>query len=613
MLAARGALVTGMDLSPTMIAEAQATRECEWASQAAADFWSRTWRSSTPAKNSISCSASRCCSTSWIRSVARSRAAHGGASCARRTHGVARSCARARRKALRHDRVSRATTQCLPRSVRAGRPRAARDRPASTRRRSRPGCCLICGDFHDRCHCGAGARDVAVGAGRHAVRPARRQTLLARGVRPAACHRRRPCPLAAAPHFRSSSSCCSAYSWRSDSGTNRGSVAPGQAGRQRSDQRDQRRRSRPRHAARSLFIAAAANSEATINLKVPKIIARHCLTAARRMRSGVASSRLHRTVRRSMRAPCRAARCSTSRARMFPSKGCAFATARPPASCCAPSTFACSRRTDRGVRCRHRRRRERESGADRAKPLCEQPRRRAFRRFEPQHHRREERVQRTPRCRHLGRAQRSRTLRGAAISVRDNRFTKERIGILTANVSVAIESNELLDSREAAMQLMGTGAVARGNRISGGAAMGIVAENSRGAVIDGNELDGLTAYGIMVKGSADAVRARQSRAQQRLRPGVRGRQCAQPEHRDRQHHHRAQVQRHRCHRRLADPASQSCSATARARAQGRRLRIRAAARKCGRSRSSKATISTHAASSSRHGGAAPPANTGLPR
>jgi parallel beta-helix repeat protein len=96
-------------------------------------------------------------------------------------------------------------------------------------------------------------------------------------------------------------------------------------------------------------------------------------------------------------------------------------------------------------------------------------------------------------------------LRGAAISVRDNRFTKERVGILAANVSVALERNELLDTSEAAMHLMGAGAVVRGNRISGGAAMGIIAENSRGAVIESNELDGLKAYGIMLKGSADAL------------------------------------------------------------------------------------------------------------
>ena len=91
------------------------------------------------------------------------------------------------------------------------------------------------------------------------------------------------------------------------------------------------------------------------------------------------------------------------------------------------------------------------------------------------------------------------------ISIRDNRFTRERIGVLTANVAVSLERNEILDSIEAAMQLMGTGAVARGNRISRGEAMGIIAENSRGVVIENNEIDGLKAYGIMLKASADAV------------------------------------------------------------------------------------------------------------
>ena len=95
--------------------------------------------------------------------------------------------------------------------------------------------------------------------------------------------------------------------------------------------------------------------------------------------------------------------------------------------------------------------------------------------------------------------------RGGAISIRDNRFTKERIGILAANVLIAVERNELLDTGEMAMQLMGTGAIVRSNRVSGGAGMGIVAENSRGTVIESNELDGLDAYGIMVKGSADAL------------------------------------------------------------------------------------------------------------
>jgi parallel beta-helix repeat protein len=95
--------------------------------------------------------------------------------------------------------------------------------------------------------------------------------------------------------------------------------------------------------------------------------------------------------------------------------------------------------------------------------------------------------------------------RGASIGIRDNRFSKERIGILTANVSVLMERNELLDSQEAAMQLMGAGAVARGNRISGGAAMGIVAENAQGVVLEQNEFNGIANYGIMLKSSADTL------------------------------------------------------------------------------------------------------------
>lgn len=95
--------------------------------------------------------------------------------------------------------------------------------------------------------------------------------------------------------------------------------------------------------------------------------------------------------------------------------------------------------------------------------------------------------------------------RGSPVSIRENRFTNERIGVLAANVAVAVERNELLNAREAAVQLMGAGAVVRGNRISGGAAMGVVAENSRGAVIEGNEIDGVQAYGVMLKSSADAL------------------------------------------------------------------------------------------------------------
>lgn len=93
----------------------------------------------------------------------------------------------------------------------------------------------------------------------------------------------------------------------------------------------------------------------------------------------------------------------------------------------------------------------------------------------------------------------------AAISVRNNKFNKDRLGIVAGNVALLVEHNDLAAAREAAVHLIGAGAVVRGNRISGGAAMGIVAENTRAAVIENNELDRLTAYGIMVRGSANAL------------------------------------------------------------------------------------------------------------
>ncbi len=94
---------------------------------------------------------------------------------------------------------------------------------------------------------------------------------------------------------------------------------------------------------------------------------------------------------------------------------------------------------------------------------------------------------------------------GTAISVRENRFNGDRAGVVAANVAVLVERNEFSAATEAAIHLLGAGAVIRGNHISGGPAMGIIAENAREAIIDDNELDHLAAYGIMVRGSANIL------------------------------------------------------------------------------------------------------------
>lgn len=94
---------------------------------------------------------------------------------------------------------------------------------------------------------------------------------------------------------------------------------------------------------------------------------------------------------------------------------------------------------------------------------------------------------------------------GAAISVRDNRFDRDHAGIVAGNIAIVIEHNELSDAQEAAVHLLGAGAVVRGNRVSGGPGMGVVAEGASAAVIENNELDGLAAYGILVRGSASTL------------------------------------------------------------------------------------------------------------
>jgi parallel beta-helix repeat protein len=91
------------------------------------------------------------------------------------------------------------------------------------------------------------------------------------------------------------------------------------------------------------------------------------------------------------------------------------------------------------------------------------------------------------------------------ITVRDNKFADDRMGVIAGNISILLERNELRDTKEAALQLIGAGAVARGNRISGGAAAGIVVEGARGVVIENNELDHITAYGILVRASASTL------------------------------------------------------------------------------------------------------------
>ncbi len=95
--------------------------------------------------------------------------------------------------------------------------------------------------------------------------------------------------------------------------------------------------------------------------------------------------------------------------------------------------------------------------------------------------------------------------RGGTISVRENHFSENGSGVVTGNVTVLLERNDFANARDAAIHLIGAGAVIRGNQIRGGTAMGIIAENAGEAVIDDNELEQFATYAIMVRSSANAL------------------------------------------------------------------------------------------------------------
>jgi parallel beta-helix repeat protein len=89
------------------------------------------------------------------------------------------------------------------------------------------------------------------------------------------------------------------------------------------------------------------------------------------------------------------------------------------------------------------------------------------------------------------------------IGIHDNKFTEN--GIVAGNIKVSIERNDFINAHEADVHVIGEGASIRGNRMNGGASMGIIVENARGALIEDNELEGFAAYGVMVRGSANTL------------------------------------------------------------------------------------------------------------
>ena len=93
----------------------------------------------------------------------------------------------------------------------------------------------------------------------------------------------------------------------------------------------------------------------------------------------------------------------------------------------------------------------------------------------------------------------------AAVSLHDNQFNGDRTGVVLGNVPAVLEHNDFTAMREAAVHVVGEGAVIRNNRVLSGAAAGILVENAAGVLIEDNDLTHLDGYGILLRGASNGL------------------------------------------------------------------------------------------------------------
>jgi parallel beta-helix repeat protein len=87
------------------------------------------------------------------------------------------------------------------------------------------------------------------------------------------------------------------------------------------------------------------------------------------------------------------------------------------------------------------------------------------------------------------------------LNVDRNQFSDNRFGMVFANHRIHVHDNQITLSREAGIQLFGSGAVVEHNTISEGAATGILADGTSGSVIAENEIHNNKAVAIVIKNS----------------------------------------------------------------------------------------------------------------
>jgi parallel beta-helix repeat protein len=95
--------------------------------------------------------------------------------------------------------------------------------------------------------------------------------------------------------------------------------------------------------------------------------------------------------------------------------------------------------------------------------------------------------------------------RGAQVAVSANRFERDRLSVVAANAPLAVEKNEFLGNREAALLVLGSGAVVRDNQVRDGEGVGVIVHGGGRALVEGNEISRNRTLGLLVRGSGGAM------------------------------------------------------------------------------------------------------------
>lgn len=91
------------------------------------------------------------------------------------------------------------------------------------------------------------------------------------------------------------------------------------------------------------------------------------------------------------------------------------------------------------------------------------------------------------------------------VAVTGNRFEGDYMSVVAGNMSVAVEKNEVVGAREAALYVIGRGVAVRNNQVRDGAGIGVSLQNAPTALVENNDISRQQSLGVLVRASAGAT------------------------------------------------------------------------------------------------------------